>query len=190
MTTLDRGSHTWVGPGFCLHVHALTNPFQADNQANVYGGSRTGVSTDAAVNWYKAQGATASKIVVGIPLYGRAFEDTNGIGASYNGVGPGTTEAGIYSYNTLPLAGAQVYENLTDITSYSYDSAKRELVSYDDPHIAQLKAQYVTSKGLGGCMFWDLSTDKVGSDSLVQTTYNVYGSTDQTLVSRPIDLAQ
>ena len=51
----------------------------------------------------------------------------------------------------------QVYENLTDVTSYSYDSTKRELVSYDDPHIAQLKAQYVRNNGLGGSMFWDVS---------------------------------
>jgi chitinase len=43
------------------------------------------------------------------------------------------------------------------VTSYSYDSAKKELVSYDTPHIASLKAQYVVSKGLGGNMFWDVS---------------------------------
>ena len=80
----------------------------ADNQANLYGGSRTGVSTDSAIKWYLSQGATASKIVMGLPLYGRAFEATTGIGAPYNGIGPGTIEAGIYSYKVLPLAGAQV----------------------------------------------------------------------------------
>lgn len=153
----------------------------ADNQANLYGGARTGVSTDAAVKWYLSQGASAGKIVMGIPLYGRAFEDTTGIGAPYNGIGPGTTEAGIYSYSALPLAGAQVFENLTDVTSYSYDSAKKELVSYDTPHIASLKAQYVNSNNLGGNMFWDLSTDKTNTpDSLVSTTANVFGVLDQT----------
>jgi Chitinase len=50
-----------------------------------------------------------------------------------------------------------VYENTTDVTSYSYDSNKRELVSYDTPHIAKLKAQYVSDKGLGGSMFWEVS---------------------------------
>ncbi|THG94034.1 hypothetical protein EW026_g7352 [Hermanssonia centrifuga] len=152
----------------------------ADNQANLYGGALTGVSTDAAVKWYLSQGTTAGKIVMGIPLYGRAFEDTNGIGSSYNGIGPGTIQAGIYSYDVLPLAGAQVFENLTDVSSYSYDSASKELVSYDTPHIVTLKAQYVTSKGMAGTMFWDLSTDKVGSDSLVGTAAGVYGSLDQT----------
>ncbi|KAI0777588.1 glycoside hydrolase superfamily [Trametes elegans] len=152
----------------------------ADDQANLYGGARTNVSTDKAVKWYLANGASANKINMGIPLYGRAFEKTTGIGAPYNGIGPGTTEAGIYSYKDLPLAGAQVFENLTDVSSYSFDASKGELVSYDTPHIVTIKAQYVQNNGLAGSMFWDLSTDKVGSDSLVGTTAGVYGSLDQT----------
>ncbi|KAA1477051.1 hypothetical protein DENSPDRAFT_867476 [Dentipellis sp. KUC8613] len=152
----------------------------ADNQANLYGGARTGVSTDMAVKHFLSAGADADKIIMGIPLYGRAFEQTTGLGAPYNGVGTGTIQAGIYSYTTLPLAGAQVFENTTDVSSYSYDSAKQELVSYDTPHIVTLKAQYVQSKGLGGSMYWDLSTDKTGSNSLVGTVKGVYGSLDQT----------
>ncbi|KAM5531156.1 hypothetical protein V8D89_015177 [Ganoderma adspersum] len=152
----------------------------SDNQANLYGGARTNVSTDKAVKDYVSRGATISKINMGIPLYGRAFEETAGLGQSYNGIGPGTVEAGVYSYKFLPLAGATVTENTTDVSSYSYDSSKQELVSYDTPDIAKLKAQYVEAQGLAGSMFWDLSTDKTGDDSLVETTANVYGSLDQT----------
>ena len=50
----------------------------------------------------------------------------------------------------------QVFENLTDVSSYSYDSAKQELVSYDTPHIVTIKAQYVQNNGLAGSMFWDV----------------------------------
>ena len=46
--------------------------------------------------------------------------------------------------------------NTTDVTSYSYDSSTKELVSYDDPHIVQLKAQYIVSQGLAGSMFWEV----------------------------------
>ncbi|KAF9465417.1 glycosyl hydrolases family 18-domain-containing protein [Collybia nuda] len=152
----------------------------ADNQANLYGGVRTGVSTDAAVQWYISNGASAGKINLGMPLYGRAFENTNGIGQAFSGIGPGTIEAGIYSYKVLPLAGAQVFENGTDVTSYSYDSSKKELVSYDTPNIIKTKVQYINNKGLAGSMFWELSTDKVGSLSLVGTSANALGSLDQT----------
>ena len=73
-----------------------------DNQDNVYGGARTGFSTDQAVKFYLGNGATPSKVIMGMPLYGRAFEDTLGLGQAYNGIGPGTTEAGIYLYKDLP----------------------------------------------------------------------------------------
>ncbi|OCH89471.1 hypothetical protein OBBRIDRAFT_664377 [Obba rivulosa] len=152
-----------------------------DNQANLYDGVRTNVSTDKALTWYVQNGATASKMTMGIPLYGRAFEQTQGIGFPYNGIGPGTIQAGIYSYQDLPLAGASVFENHTDVTSYSYDSTKQELVSYDTPDIVTTKAQYVMKNGFAGSMFWDLSTDKVGADSLVGTTAEVYGNLDSTL---------
>lgn len=56
----------------------------------------------------------------------------------------------------MTVAGARVYENTTDITSYSYDSSKKELVSYDTPNIIKLKTQYLNSKGLAGSMFWEV----------------------------------
>ncbi|KAF8908087.1 glycoside hydrolase superfamily [Gymnopilus junonius] len=152
----------------------------SDNQDNLYGGARTGFSTDAAVKFYLGAGATPSKLVMGMPLYGRAFEDTLGLGQAYSGIGPGTTEAGIYLYKDLPIAGAQVYENTTDVSSYSYDSVKEELVSYDTPDIVKLKVQYINSKGMGGSMFWELSGDKVGTDSLVGTAASALGGLDQT----------
>ncbi|KIJ60771.1 carbohydrate-binding module family 5 protein [Hydnomerulius pinastri MD-312] len=153
----------------------------ADNQANLYGGARTGVSTDSAVKYLVSAGASSSKITMGIPLYGRAFEDTNGIGQPYSGIGPGTIQAGIYSYKDLPLAGAQIFEDTEDVASYSYDARKRELVSYDTPNVVRTKADYVMSNSMAGCMFWDLSSDKAGSDSLVRTAANVLGDMDRTL---------
>lgn len=60
------------------------------------------------------------------------------------------------------MAGATVYENLTDVASYSYDPTKREFVSYDTPHIVTIKAQYAQSKGLAGAMFWEVRTLRRG----------------------------
>ena len=50
----------------------------------------------------------------------------------------------------------QVFENFTDVSSYSYDSTTEELVSYDTPDIVTAKAQYVINRGLAGSMFWDV----------------------------------
>ncbi|KAJ7596569.1 glycoside hydrolase family 18 protein [Mycena floridula] len=152
----------------------------SDNQANLYGGARTGVSTDAAISYFTGAGATMSKITMGIPLYGRAFENTGGLGQPFSGIGPGSVEAGVYNYNALPLAGATVFENTTDVSSYSYDSATKELVSYDTPNIVKLKAKYMNDRGLAGSMFWDLSTDKKGADSLITVAQDVLGAMDDT----------
>lgn len=66
------------------------------------------------------------------------------------------------------------------MSSYSYNSATEELVSYDTPDIVKIKAQYTVANGLAGHMFWDLSTDKVGADSLIGISAGVFGSLDQT----------
>ena len=61
----------------------------------------------------------------------------------------------LIGYDTV--AGAQVFENFTDVSSYFYDPVKMELVSYDTPDIVTLKAQYINSKGLAGSMFQDVN---------------------------------
>ncbi|KAG6897598.1 hypothetical protein C0992_013276 [Termitomyces sp. T32_za158] len=153
----------------------------SDNQANLYGGARTGFNTDSAVEWYLSEGATSSKINLGMPLYGRAFEDTAGLGQSYSGV----SESLFACSQLTPLKDrAGNYRGwrllLQSPSFYSYDAAKQELVSYDTPNIVKLKAQYINSKNLAGSMFWELSTDKVGSLSLVGTSVGVLGSLDTT----------
>ena len=81
---------------------------------------------------------------------------------------------------SLAVAGAQIFEDSKSISSYSYDSAKRELISYDTPNIVKQKAQYVIDQGLAGTMFWELSTDKVGADSLVAAAKSAIGGLDTT----------
>jgi len=152
----------------------------SDDQANLYPGTKTGFDTDTAVKYYLSKGATASKLNLGLPLYGRAFENTSGIRQPFNGVGPGTWEAGVYDYKVLPLPGASVTENTALGASYSYDAGKKELVSYDSPNIIAQKVAYANSKGLGGAFFWELSGDKTDGNSLVSKAQSTLGGLDTT----------
>jgi chitinase len=129
----------------------------AGHQANLRpsrsNSSSTPFNTQQAIEHYKKQGIPAHKIVMGMPLYGRAFENTDGIGKPYQGVGEGTWEAGVLDFKVLPNAGAVERYDEEAGASYSYDAAKRKLVTYDTVDMAKKKAQWIKSEGLGGAMW-------------------------------------
>lgn len=114
----------------------------------------TPFNTEQAIQHYKKQGVAVHKIVLGMPLYGRAFENTDGIGRPYQGVGQGTWEGGVYDFKVLPHAGAAERYDAEAGASYSYDAAQRKLVTYDNIDMARKKAEWIKNEGLGGAMWW------------------------------------
>lgn len=128
--------------------------------------SSTPFSISAAVDYYVSHGVHSSKIVLGMPLYGRAFANTAGPGQTYSGVGEGTWEQGVWDYKALPLPGAQESHDCDGPdacgASWCYNPATKTLVTYDTPKLAVEKARYVREQGLGGGMWWESSGDKGG----------------------------
>lgn len=118
------------------------------------------ISASAAVDHYIAKGVLRDKLVLGVPLYGRSFLNTEGIGKPFSGLGPGTWETGVYDYRALPLPGSTVQQDKKSIASWSYDPTKKELISFDNEEVAKWKGQYIKKENLGGSMFWELSGDK------------------------------
>jgi chitinase len=139
----------------------------------------TKVSADTAINYYVTQGVRKDKLVLGMPVYGRSFLNTDGPGKPYSGIAPsgwawstGNWEAGVWDYKALPRKGegwTQFVKAFDIVASYSYDEAERTMISYDTKDIAARKAQYIKDNGLGGAMFWETSGDKAGNDSLIGT---------------------
>ncbi|KAJ5095376.1 Endochitinase B [Penicillium alfredii] len=139
----------------------------AGHQSNIYPShanpSSTPYSTVAALNHYiNVGGVPASKMVVGMPLYGRAFTNTNGPGTPFSGVGPGSWENGVWDYKALPRPGAGEYTDSEATASWSYDSGARTMVSYDSVPIVRMKASFIQQRQLGGGMWWETSGDKGG----------------------------
>ena len=151
----------------------------AGHQSNLFPSpsvpASTPFSSAAAVGHYTAQGVAPSKIVVGMPLYGRAFEGTDGPGQAYSGVGEGTWENGVHDYKKLPLEGAEDRIDEEAVASYCYHPGRRVLVSYDTVDVARRKAEFIKERGLGGGMWWESSADKDGAESLIGNVVDVFG---------------
>lgn len=79
----------------------------------------------------------------------------------------------MWDYKGLPLNGCDVTVLDQPGVSYCYNKDSRLFVSYDTPEIARQKAQYIQSRGLGGGMWWESSSDKTDGDSLITTVCHV-----------------
>lgn len=149
------------------------------HQANLHQCPRCPASTpfnaDETLQHYTNAGVPAHKIVLGMPLYGRAFENTDGPGCGYAGVGEGSWENGVFDYKALPLPGSEEVL-LEDVgASYCHDRTRRKVVSYDTLPMAEIKARYIRHHGLGGAMWWESSGDKEGDQSIIHAVVKTLG---------------
>ncbi|KAI7961546.1 hypothetical protein MJO28_002035 [Puccinia striiformis f. sp. tritici] len=112
----------------------LTNS-SAVNQGNF--------STAAAVDYYISQSVPASNLIIGMPLYGRSFLNTKGIGQAYNGLGQGNWEPGIYDYKTIPMENTKLVEDMKAVGAYTYNPSNKELMTFDTPNTARRKVSYI-----------------------------------------------
>ncbi|KAI3325582.1 glycoside hydrolase family 18 protein [Xylariaceae sp. AK1471] len=151
----------------------------AGHQANLHRShanpSSTPFDTASAIAAYTSRGVAPHKIVLGMPLYGRAFQNTDGPGAPYSGVGEGTWENGVHDYKKLPLEGAEECTDEHASATYCYNPSTRTMVSYDTVPMARRKAEYIAHHRLGGAMWWESSADKEGRESLIGNVVDVLG---------------
>lgn len=123
------------------------------------------LSGDSAVQTYLDAGTPAHKMVLGVPFYGRGWQDVpstnNGLYQSSTGGAPGTYEAGVDDYKVLKGLAATYGQYRDPITQafWLYNPSTRIFWTYDDPTVLAAKMAYVKDKNLGGTMFWELSGD-------------------------------
>ncbi|KAK2497790.1 hypothetical protein MC885_017828 [Smutsia gigantea] len=130
-----------------------------------HGSSDRFSNTDYAVSYVLRLGAPASKLVMGIPTFGRSFtlaSSNTGIGAPASGPGIAgrfTKEEGILAYYEICdfLHGAAVHRLLGQEVPYA--TKGNQWVGYDDKESVKNKVQYLRSRQLAGAMVWALDLD-------------------------------
>ena len=127
------------------------------------GASPQGKSSIAdSVQAYLDKGIPAEKLVLGMPLYGYAYQ---GVSSQNNGLYSTYTSAKSVSYRTLKknYLSNDAYRRLRHGEAqvpYLYGS--RTFISYDDAESLAAKAALARSRDLGGIGFWELSQDDGG----------------------------
>ena len=133
--------------------------------------SGDGLSASASVDAYLEAGLPASKLLLGIPAYGRAWKNVPstafGLAQAAAGLPQGTYEVGVFDYKDLiqkirlsPLVWVRHWDPVAQASWLYAPSLENGLmVSYEDRQSLQAKLRYLRDKGMAGAMLWDLSSD-------------------------------
>ena len=157
-----------------------------------------GYDVVTAIQQFQDNGVDLSKVVLGAPAYTRAWGnvdagETLGLGNSGDSrQAPGSFEAGNYDQKDL----------ITGVADGSFtlvwdDDAKAAFVYNEDTRVWSSietaatiagKAAYVDALGLGGMMFWALSNDSSGDQSLISAASDLLrgGATTDEVMARSV----
>ncbi|TYI25514.1 hypothetical protein ES332_A05G055300v1 [Gossypium tomentosum] len=151
----------WVNV-MCSDYHGGWNTSVTGAHAALYDSSSNVTTSYGLRSWIKA-GVARSKLVMGLPLYGRSWQlkdpSFHEIGSAAVAVGPGDngtmTFLEIEKFNKKN--GAIVVHDMDSVSTYSYVGSS--WVGYDDDITATLKIGFAQALGIRGYFFWALGSD-------------------------------
>lgn len=151
--------------------------------ANLFGDNGDNpLNCDDVIKYYIKHGIHPSRLVMGMPLYGRNFfgAATGDIGAPFTkerGPNPPVDQDTV-DYNKL-IPGQQNMDP-RKVGALVYDPKAHLFITYDDVQCTRIKARYIQLNGLGGGMWWDLAGDtKDPQTLLVQTFFREMGGPEK-----------
>ena len=132
-------------------------------------------NSDSGISSLIEAGVPASKVVMGVAMYGRGWKGV----ADYQGNDPftgtgtgkikGTWEDGVLDYRDIQTNFAGANNQGKNGFNYFYDEQAQapylwnkstgELITYDDKRSAKAKAEYARNLGLAGVFSWEIDAD-------------------------------
>ncbi|CAF0868601.1 unnamed protein product [Rotaria sp. Silwood1] len=134
---------------------------------------------DAAIQAYIRAGVPSTKILMGLPLYGRGWKGVtstalNGFSQTASSQLPrGTWENGVYDYDDLKrsyISSNQRYWDDQSKVPFLFNPSTGLWITYNDVQSIDIKNNYIKQNNLGGGFFWELSSDRQAE--LIGLTYN------------------
>ncbi|KAH7861894.1 hypothetical protein Vadar_032301 [Vaccinium darrowii] len=157
----------WVN-AMCYDYHGSWDTSATGAPAALFD-PKSNISTSYGLQSWINAGLPRSKLVMGLPLYGRTWKlkdpKLNGIGAPGVGLGPG--DEGTMTYSQVETFNrennATVVFDKETVSTYSY--AGTSWIGYDDVRSTTVKIGYAQSLGLRGYFFWQVAGDQAGKIS-------------------------
>ena len=155
-----------------------------------------GYDVVTAIEQFRNAGISLEKVLLGAPTYTRAWGGVDsGEKLGYGELGsassaPGSYEAGNYDQKDLVTGIANdSYDLAWDDdakAAYLYNDQERIWSSIETPSTIAGKAAYVDAAELGGMMFWALSSDSSGDQSLIGSASDLLrgGASHQEVIAR------
>ncbi len=123
-------------------------------------------SADENVRGWAAKGMPRSKVLLGVPFYGRRFNATALFGPATDGSALTYQD----SMNRILAGWTYTWDDAAKVP-YLQDPQKKILVTFEDTTSARVKAEYVQQQGFGGVIIWALHQGKTtdGAQPLLAT---------------------
>jgi len=146
-------------------------------------GDPGGYDVLTAIDQFRDAGIALDKVVLGAPAYTRAWGGvTAGSNVGYQQAGnaslaPGSFEKGNYNQKDM-ITGilndsfSLVWDD-TSKAAFAYNPTSQIWSSIETTATIAGKAAYVDTAGLGGMMFWALSNDSSGQQSLISAAHDL-----------------
>jgi GH18 family chitinase len=146
-------------------------------------GDAGGYDVVTAIDQFRDAGIALDKVVLGAPAYTRAW---GGVAAGSNvgyqqagnsSLAPGSYEKGNYDQKDL-ITGIQndsyslVWDDINK-AAFAYNPTSQIWSSIETTATIAGKAAYVETAGLGGMMFWAISNDSSGQQSLIGAAHDM-----------------
>lgn len=126
---------------------------------NKVGKSLLSCSIEESVEMYNNQfGVPNSKILIGIPFYGRIQQRTYDEVTNTYGAWEAKGSIGYHNIEAVKLSNPSMYTAKYDDrtkAAYIINKDATEFISYDNPRSIRDKASYVFQEGLAGMMYWE-----------------------------------
>ncbi|GAB6134803.1 glycosyl hydrolase family 18 protein [Thermococcus prieurii] len=125
------------------------------------------------VHWYLKHVPDRTKLVIGLPFYGRSFANVpstnNGLYQPFKGTpdgtwGPASETYGVMDYwdiaDKIASGSCHLYWDNVTMEPYAYCPSSKVFITFDNPKSIGIKVDYMLKNRLGGVMVWEITADR------------------------------